>query len=78
MINKYTVTDNTSLYRDGHSKAIINTDVSALSEYRQKMKMVDDVIEQKEELNTVKSEINNIRNDISELKQLMLALLNKV
>jgi len=78
MINKYTVTENTSLYRDGHSKAIINTDVSALSEYRQKMKMLDDVLDQKEELNMVKSEISNIRDDLSDLKQLMLAILNKV
>lgn len=78
MINKHIVKDNIKLYRDVHSKAIINTDVNALNEYRQKMKLAEDVIQQKNDLNNVQAEINNLRNDISAIKQMMITLINKV
>lgn len=78
MINKHIVKDNIKLYRDVHSKAIINTDANALNEYRQKMKLAEDVIQQKNDLNNVQAEINNLRNDISAIKQMMITLINKV
>ena len=64
----------TDFIRDTNSMAIINTNDNAKLEYYNKVKVLT---AQKQELNTVKSEIDVMKNDISEIKQLMLALLNK-
>lgn len=64
----------TDFIRDTDSMAIINTNDSMKNEYYNKVKLLT---AQKQELNTVKFEIDNIKNDISEIKQLMLAILNK-
>ena len=65
------VKDHPALYRDENSKAIINTDIHALNEYKQKNKMINSTTE-----NTQK--INALEKDISEIKCLLLALINKV
>jgi hypothetical protein len=65
------VKDHPGLYRDENSKAIINTDIHALNEYKQKNKMINSTTE-----NTQK--INALEKDISEIKCLLLALINKV
>ena len=64
----------TDFIRDTDSMAIINTNDSMKNEYYNKVKLLT---AQKQELNTVKCEIDDIKNDISEIKQLMLAILNK-
>ena len=64
----------TDFIRDTNSMAIINTNDNVKNEYYNKVKVLT---AQKQELNTVKCEIDDIKNDISEIKQLMLAILNK-
>ena len=72
MINtkKYTVRENTNLYRDGHSKAIINNDLGALRDHQQKTKINNSVLD-----NNMK--ISRLEDDISEIKKLLNLLINK-
>ena len=71
----YVKVTGTNFVRDTNSMAIINTDVNDKNEYYNKVKLLS---LQKQEINTLKDEIDLIRNDMSEIKQLMVALINKV
>lgn len=66
--------NDSTFVRDIQSGALINQDYSSRDEYYAKVRLITN---QKEELNTVRSEIDNIKNDVSEIKQLLIALLNK-
>ena len=71
MIDKtrYTVRENPNMYRDGHSKAIVNNNIADLNEHLQKKKMVKEVSENSEK-------ISELRNDINEIKNLLKLLIN--
>ena len=71
----YVKVTGTNFVRDINSMAIINTDVNDKNEYYNKVKLLS---QQRQEINTLKDEIDLIRNDMSEIKQLMVALINKV
>ena len=71
----YVKVTGTSFVRDTNSMALINTDVNDRAEYYNKVKLSG---QQRQEINTLKDEIDLIRNDMSEIKQLMVALINKV
>lgn len=60
-------TEKENLYRDIHSKAIIIKDDKARVEFRR----------QKEEKEKIDSEINMLKGEISEIKNMILQLLNK-
>ena len=64
----------TKLYRDTETMALINKDVSGLQDYQAKRKYAES---QKEQINNVKMEIDSIKNDISDIKKLMVKLLEK-
>ena len=64
----------TSLVRDTNSMALINKDTNGLNDYLKKRQMA---AAQKEEINTVKAQVAEIRNDMSEIKQLLLQLMDK-
>jgi hypothetical protein len=64
----------TKLYRDTETMALINKDVSGAQEYQAKRKFAES---QKEQINNVKMEIDSIKNDISDIKKLMVKLLEK-
>jgi hypothetical protein len=64
----------TSLVRDTNSMALINKDMNGLNDYLKKRQMA---AAQKEEINTVKAQVAEIRNDMSEIKQLLLQLMDK-
>ena len=68
------VKDNNHLYRDEISGAIINLDYNGLEEYNKKRKLM---ASRTDEINTLKCEMQNIKDDISEIKQLMLRLMDK-
>ena len=67
----YTVTDNTHLKRDGYSKAILNTDVSALREHQRKLKV-------SQELEQNNAKIEKLEQDVSDIKMLLTTILNKL
>ena len=71
----YVKVTGTSFVRDTNSMALINTDVNDRAEYYNKVKLSS---QQRQEINTLKDEIDIIRSDMSEIKQLMVALINKV
>ena len=70
----YVRVSGTNFIRDINSMAIINTDNSEKNEYYAKQKLLQN---QKVELNSIRSEIDDIKIDISDIKQLLLQLINK-
>ena len=64
----------TKLYRDTETMALINKDVSGLEEYKTKRKYAE---VQREQINNVKMEMDSIKNEISDIKKLMVKLLEK-
>jgi len=57
------VSNHPRLLRDKNSKALINTDIAALKEYKNRKKMAEDV--------------DILKNEVQELKHLILLLINK-
>ena len=57
------VSNHPRLLRDKNSKALINTDIAALKEYKNRKKMAEDV--------------DVLKNEVRELKHLILLLINK-
>ena len=70
-------TENKSIVRDLHSKALLNTDRVALENHRQKMRLQD---QQKSEWQIMKNkvdELNTVREEMLEIKSLLQELLHK-
>jgi len=63
MISLVPVSNHPRLLRDKNSKALINTDIAALKEYKNRKKIAEDV--------------NILKNEVQELKHLILLLINK-
>ena len=61
------VKDHPSLVRDEHSKAIINTDSTGYSKYKQQSQLINDQREK----------ISNIELELKEIKKLVSSLINK-
>jgi len=70
----YLRVEGTKLVRDTRTGAIINQDKNGLDEYVNKRRALES---QKEEINNVKSEVKVLREDITEIKSLLLKLLEK-
>jgi hypothetical protein len=70
----YLKVEGTKLVRDTRSGAIINQDKNGLDEYLNKRRVLES---QKNEINNVKSEVKELREDITEIKSLLLKLLEK-
>jgi hypothetical protein len=64
----------TNLYRDTETMALINKDVSGAEDYKVKRKFAESQVHQ---INSVRAEMNNIKNDISDIKKLIVKLLEK-
>ena len=70
----YLRVEGTKLVRDTRTGAIINQDKNGLDEYLNKRRALES---QKEEINNVKSEVKVLREDVTEIKILLLKLLEK-
>lgn len=68
------VRDHDHLYRDSHSKAILNTDRAALEEYYAKVEFLK---KQKAEQEETKQRITTLENNMSEIKSLLQELVRK-
>lgn len=68
------VEGNDSLVRDVSSKAIINTNNKAYQEYINKRNAAKQM---KEQISSQQEEINSIKNEVTEIKELLLKLINK-
>lgn len=71
---EYLRVEGTKLVRDTRSGAIINQDKNGLDEYLNRRRALES---QREEINNVKSEVKVLREDITEIKSLLLKLLEK-
>ena len=65
--------EDTALIRDIHSKAILNTDKSGLNDYLMKREIAKK--QQAEQVQT-KDRLDKIENDMSEIKNLLVQLVN--
>ena len=65
--------EDTALIRDIHSKAILNTDKAGLNDYLMKREIAKK--QQAEQLQN-KDRLNKIENDMSEIKNLLVQLVN--
>lgn len=74
MKNLIPVEGRPNLYRDKNSGAIINTDTSA---YQQHLKYIQRTQNERTKMETLENDVNSIKNQISELKSLVLQLVNK-
>lgn len=68
------VQDKEGLVRDLSSGAIINTNTSEFENYLKKRQAAKQM---REDLDKQSEQINNIKNEISEIKQLLITLINK-
>ena len=71
---KLKVEGHTHLVRDGHSKAIINTNVS---EYQLYMARRQSRKSQADQIKSACREINSIKNELKEIRDLVLELVKK-
>lgn len=68
------VEGNSTLVRDLHSGAIINTDEGG---YRAYMAQKSAAERRREEVENLKQEVSSLKNDMSDIKDLLKQLLNK-
>lgn len=61
------VQDENNLIRDTYSKAILNTDITAIKRHEMRMKGIEKEKHQE-------TEINNLKQEIAEIKNLLLSL----
>ena len=65
MNNHYIPIENEPGYvKDIRSSALLNTDLSALQEYKQKKKNSKQIVSMQEEINMLKAEIEKIKNHL--------------
>ena len=60
--------NDSTFVRDTHSKAILNTDINGLNEYRMKREISK---RQQEEKQQDKARLDKLENDMQEIKQLL-------
>jgi hypothetical protein len=65
------VKENSELIRDMDSKAVLNTNITALQAYKKKR-------EKQQEIQSAVDDINNLRQEVNEIKTLMQRLLDKI
>jgi hypothetical protein len=68
------VVDHPELVRDPESNAILNTDLKALHKYREER---DRLLKSKMEHEQLKIDVANTKKDISEIKELLIKVLEK-
>ena len=66
--------ENTSFVRDIHSKGLMNTDLKARQMHRENLTRLEK--ERLEQINT-RDEVKQLKEEVSEIKQLLLELVNR-
>ena len=67
------VSDNSNLYRDSLSGAIINSNSNEYNNYIQQKTIKE---QENKRIDTIQNEIKDLKNDIGEIKSLLRSLIN--
>lgn len=73
----YKVTDEPNLVRDSNSKAILNINNEALNKYKKEKEEKLKIKKAVDGYETLKEELKATKNDISEIKQMLMQLMEK-
>jgi hypothetical protein len=73
----YKVTDEPNLVRDSKSKAILNVNSEALNKYKREKEEKIKIKQAIDGYQTLKEELQATKNDISEIKQMLMQLMEK-
>jgi BMFP domain-containing protein YqiC len=71
---QYIKVKDTNFVRDPINKALINTDIVSLEEYKSSLNLV---ASKKGEINKLNTEIVELKSELSEIKNMLLQLLTK-
>ena len=71
------VTDEPTLVRDSESKAILNVDVIGLNKYKQERMKAQQIQNMSKDFENFKKEFESTRSELSEIKQLLINLMEK-
>jgi hypothetical protein len=63
--------------RDRNSKAILNTDMNSLLQYKIQKRKISDINKSRNEISLIRNEVDSIKSDLSEIKQLLLQITNE-
>lgn len=73
-MKEYRKVEGLEMVRDMSNMSLINKDKSELQNYMNRRKAL---LEQKNEINSIKKEVSELKSDISDIKQLLLQLTNR-
>lgn len=73
----YKVTDEPDLVRDSNSKAILNVNKEALDKYKKEKEEKLKIRKMLDGYENLKEEIKSTKNDLSEIKQMLMQLMEK-
>lgn len=73
-MKEYMKVDGLEMVRDMSNMSLINTDKNELESYLTKRKIL---LDQKNEINSIKEEVSNLQSDISTIKDLLIQLTNR-
>ena len=60
--------------RDRSSKAILNTDMNSLLQYKIQKRKISDINKSRNDIALIRNEVDSIKSDLSEIKQLLLQI----
>lgn len=77
MIDVMELDDTKELVRDIHSKALLNINTEKQKDHRRKRDAMKLTLQNKTDVELIKNDINIINSELSEIKNLLLSLVNK-
>jgi hypothetical protein len=60
--------------RDRNSKAILNTDIDSLLQYKIQKRKISDINKSRNEITLIRGEVDQIKSDLGEIKNLLLKI----
>ena len=60
--------------RDRNSKAILNTDIDSLLQYKIQKRKISDINKSRNEITLIRGEVDQIKSDLGEIKNLLLII----
>lgn len=74
-VNYTRIADEPHLYRDMHSKGVVNNDLNALNKYKEARAKLNNIRLLSAEQEKIKKEQNTLKQDVEEIKTLLYKLL---